>query len=74
MLHLIWQKDNNTTSDDGAQIKGVRQGLLDCYNALYFEPVAGMEPRQQINRIAKNMIESVESLIPMHHALTVTTG
>jgi condensin complex subunit 1 len=57
MLHLIWQKDVNATSEDGTAIKGVRQGLLECYNSLYFEPIAGLEPRAQVNRVAKNMIE-----------------
>jgi condensin complex subunit 1 len=59
MLHLIWSKDVNATSEDGKELKGVRQGLLDCYNNLYFEPLPDLEPRQQINRIAKNMIECV---------------
>ncbi|KAJ7211815.1 non-SMC mitotic condensation complex subunit 1-domain-containing protein [Mycena haematopus] len=58
MLHLIWNKDNgNSTSEDGQELKGIRQRLLECYRQLYFDPIAGMEPKAQINRIAKNMIE-----------------
>ncbi|KAG6333782.1 hypothetical protein ID866_5308 [Astraeus odoratus] len=57
MLHLIWSKDNNQTSEDGKELKGVRSRLLECYRNLYFEALPGMEPKQQVNRIAKNMIE-----------------
>lgn len=57
MLHLIWQKDNSSTGEDGKEIKGVRSRLLECYKSLYFEALADMEPKQQVNRIAKNMIE-----------------
>src|SRR5260221_13389968 len=58
MLHLIWTKDNNTsTSEDGQQLKGIRQRLLECYRTLYFEPIIGLEAKEQINRITKNLIE-----------------
>ncbi|KAI0298641.1 non-SMC mitotic condensation complex subunit 1-domain-containing protein [Multifurca ochricompacta] len=43
MLHLIWSKDNSSMSEDGKELKGVRSRLLD--------------PKQQVNRIAKNMVE-----------------
>ena len=62
MLHLIWQKDNSSTSEDGKEIKGVRSRLLECYRSLYFDPIPDMEPKQQVNRIAKNMIEYVSYL------------
>lgn len=57
MLHLIWHKDNSSTSEDGKELKGVRSRLLECYRMLYFDPLPDMEPKQQVNRIAKNMIE-----------------
>ncbi|KAI0795346.1 non-SMC mitotic condensation complex subunit 1-domain-containing protein [Irpex lacteus] len=57
MLHLIWSKDNSSTSEDGKELKGIRPRLLECYRNLYFDAVPGMEPKQQVNRIAKNMIE-----------------
>ncbi|KAK7032919.1 condensin complex subunit 1 [Favolaschia claudopus] len=58
MLHLIWNKDNSSsTSEDGQELKGIRQRLLECYRQLYFDPIVGMEPKAQVNRIAKNMIE-----------------
>ncbi|KAG9309978.1 non-SMC mitotic condensation complex subunit 1-domain-containing protein [Chiua virens] len=57
MLHLIWSKDSNQTSEDGKELKGVRSRLLECYRNLYFDPLPDMEPKQQVNRIAKNMIE-----------------
>ncbi|KZT24887.1 hypothetical protein NEOLEDRAFT_1156610 [Neolentinus lepideus HHB14362 ss-1] len=57
MLHLIWSKDNSSTSEDGKEVKGVRARLLECYRSLYFDPLPDMEPKQQVNRIAKNMIE-----------------
>ena len=59
MLHLIWSKDNNSMSEDGKELKGVRSRLLECYRNLYFDALPGMEPMQQVNRIAKNMIECV---------------
>lgn len=50
----------------------MRSRLLECYRNLYFDPLPDMEPKQQVNRIAKNMIELVintplpsVSLIPL---------
>ncbi|EMD38787.1 hypothetical protein CERSUDRAFT_133306 [Gelatoporia subvermispora B] len=57
MLHLIWSKDNSATSEDGKELKGVRSRLLECYRSLYFDPLPDLDPKQQVNRIAKNMIE-----------------
>jgi condensin complex subunit 1 len=51
MLHLIWIKD---TSDEG---KGIKMKLLDCYRALYIETDENMTKRQNINNVAKNLIE-----------------
>ena len=57
MLHLIWSKDHNATAEDGREVKSVRSRLLECYRNMFFEPVTNLDPKQQINRIAKNMIE-----------------
>ncbi|KAI0628114.1 non-SMC mitotic condensation complex subunit 1-domain-containing protein [Trametes polyzona] len=57
MLHLIWSKDNNATAEDGRELKSVRSRLLECYRTMYFEPILNLDPKSQINRIAKNMIE-----------------
>ncbi|KDQ52062.1 hypothetical protein JAAARDRAFT_62069 [Jaapia argillacea MUCL 33604] len=57
MLHLVWSKDHSSTSEDGKELKGVRSRLLECYRSLYFDALPDMEPKQQVNRIAKNMIE-----------------
>ncbi|KAG6900284.1 hypothetical protein C0993_000472 [Termitomyces sp. T159_Od127] len=58
MLHLIWNKDNATsTSEDGNELKGIRSRLLECYKSIYFDPVPDLSPKDQVNRIAKNMIE-----------------
>ncbi|KIM23633.1 hypothetical protein M408DRAFT_77324 [Serendipita vermifera MAFF 305830] len=57
MLHLIWSKDNASTSEDGKELKGIRAKLLECYRSIYFDVVPGLEPRQQVNQITKNMIE-----------------
>ena len=54
---MIWAKDDSATTEDGAVLKGIRSRLLECYKSLYFEPLDGIEPKQQVNRIAKNMIE-----------------
>lgn len=70
MLHLIWAKDNSHTSDDGKELKGVRSRLLECYRQLYFDPVADLDAKGNIGRIAKNMIESVLSLLGRRVDLT----
>lgn len=58
MLHLIWTKDNSSsTSEEGKELKGIRQRLLECYRSLYFAPVPDLEPKAQVNRIAKNLVE-----------------
>ncbi|KAK7433641.1 condensin complex non-SMC subunit Cnd1 [Stygiomarasmius scandens] len=56
MIHLIWSKDNSTTSEDGNVLKGIRSRLLECYRSLYFEAVPDLEPKAQVSRIAKNMV------------------
>lgn len=62
MLHLIWTKDNTgTTSEEDKELKGIRQRLIECYRALYFDPIEDLDPRQQTNRVAKSMIEYVIS-------------
>lgn len=73
MLHLIWSKDNSSMSEDGKELKGVRSRLLECYRSLYFDPLPDMEPKQQVNRIAKNMIECVgccEISLNIHPGMT----
>ncbi len=87
MLHLIWTKDNTSSSEEARNAleggsgagggggaggsgggaggsgtgvtegKGVRAQLIDCYRSLYFDVVPDLAPKQQVNRIAKNMIE-----------------
>lgn len=59
MLHLVWHKDHSATNEDGKELKGIRPRLLECYRSLYLDPLPDMEPKQQVNRIAKNMIEYV---------------
>lgn len=68
MLHLIWTKDNNATiAEDGKEVKGIRQKLLECYKQLYFDPVVDLEPRKQVSRIAKNLIEWVLVILVLRH-------
>ncbi|KAK7679222.1 hypothetical protein QCA50_017800 [Cerrena zonata] len=74
MLHLIWQKDNSSTSEYRKEIKGVRSRLLECYRSLYFGPIPDMEPKQQVNRIAKNMIECVCVLFTISRLADIITG
>lgn len=57
MLHLIWTKDHNTTTEEGIDGRSVRGNLIDVYRSLYFDVVPDLTPKQQVNRIAKNMIE-----------------
>lgn len=60
MLHLIWVKDNSSVvADDGKELKGIRSRVIECYKAIYFEAVIDLSPKQQVSRIARNMIESV---------------
>ncbi|OZJ03310.1 hypothetical protein BZG36_02281 [Bifiguratus adelaidae] len=51
MLHLIWTKDN---SDEG---KGVKAKLLQCYQSLYLEMDANLSEKDNINAIARNLIQ-----------------
>jgi condensin complex subunit 1 len=63
MLHLIWTKENTTsTTEDSKEVKGIRSRLLECYRNLYFDALPDMNPKDQVNRIAKNMVEFVFSL------------
>jgi condensin complex subunit 1 len=59
MIHLIWAKDNASTSEDGKELRGIRSKLIECYRNLYFDPLPDLEPNQQVNRIARNMIQLV---------------
>lgn len=68
MLHLIWTKDNSSTSEDGKELKGVRSKLLEVYRMLYFDPVPDLPPTEQVKRIARNMIESVIYSLSLHHS------
>jgi condensin complex subunit 1 len=75
MLHLIWSKDNTSMSEDGKELKGVRSRLLECYRNLYFDALPDLEPKQQVNRIAKNMIECVGCFhTSLDTYLRMTTG
>lgn len=63
MLHLIWTKDVNapTTPNpgEGEQVdeRSVKGQLIETYKSLYFDAVEGLVGKQQVSRIAKNMIE-----------------
>ncbi|SOV04085.1 related to YCS4 - subunit of condensin protein complex [Ustilago sp. UG-2017a] len=57
MVHLIWTKDNTLVMEDGSQLKGVRSRLIEVYRALYFDARADLNAKDNIARIAKNMIE-----------------
>jgi condensin complex subunit 1 len=59
MIHLIWTKDNTSTGPTEVveAEKGIRGSLIETYKSLYFDVVPDLNPKQQVNRIAKNMIE-----------------
>lgn len=58
MLHLVWKKDDTQTSEeDGKELKGIKQRLLETYRVLYFDPIPGLPAKNQIARIAKNLIQ-----------------
>ncbi|CAE6439777.1 unnamed protein product, partial [Rhizoctonia solani] len=57
MIHLIWSKDTGGNPDEDKEVKGVRLRLIECYKHIYFDPRAGLDPKSQVNRVAKNMIE-----------------
>nr|ODN98900.1 condensin complex subunit 1 [Cryptococcus depauperatus CBS 7855] len=57
MLHLIWTKDNNATAGEEGEVKGIRGSVIETYRSLYFDVVSDLTPKQQVNRITKNMIE-----------------
>lgn len=64
MLHLIWSKDEATTEEDGKEVKGIRSRLIECYSQLYFDPIEGLTDKEQISRVAKNVIECGLPWIP----------
>lgn len=51
MIHLIWTKD---TSDEG---KGIKMKLMECYRHLYFDPDSRLSRTENINNIARNLIQ-----------------
>ena len=67
MIHLIWTKDNNSTvhveesgpaaGGSAVEGRGVRATLIESFKSLYFDVVPDLTPKQQVSRIAKNMIE-----------------
>jgi condensin complex subunit 1 len=68
MLHLIWTKDNTGVGSGvgeagpegtaaGVDGRGIRAVLVESYKSLYFDVVPDLSAKQQVNRIAKNMIE-----------------
>ncbi|KAL9940062.1 hypothetical protein V8E36_000767 [Tilletia maclaganii] len=57
MVHLIWTKDNNLIGDDGKELKGIRSRLIEVYRSLYFEPLPNVSQKDNVARIARNMIE-----------------
>ncbi|KAK0538110.1 condensin complex non-SMC subunit Cnd1 [Tilletia horrida] len=57
MVHLIWTKDNTLIGDDGKELKGIRSRLIEVYRSLYFEPLPNVSQKDNVARIARNMIE-----------------
>ncbi|PWN48727.1 hypothetical protein IE53DRAFT_180662 [Violaceomyces palustris] len=57
MVHLIWTKDNTLVMEDGSQLKGVRSRLIEVYRALYFDARSDLSAKDNVARIARNMIE-----------------
>jgi condensin complex subunit 1 len=58
MIHLIWSKDNNSlVMEDGKELKGIKSRLIEVYRSLYFEPLNNLGPRDNVNRIARNLVE-----------------
>jgi condensin complex subunit 1 len=56
MLHLIWAKENSTV-EDGKEIKGVRSRVIECYRKLFFDPLAALSAEENVARTARNMIK-----------------
>jgi condensin complex subunit 1 len=58
MIHLTWSKDNNSlVMEDGKELKGIKSRLIEVYRSLYFEPIGTLNPRDNVNRIARNLVE-----------------
>jgi condensin complex subunit 1 len=51
MPHLIWTKDN---SDEG---RSVKDKLLECYKSLYLELDDNLSEKENINTIARNLVQ-----------------
>lgn len=60
MLHLVWSKDNSTV-EDGQEVRSIRSRLIECYRSLYFDPLRDLAPVENVNRITKNMISWVSA-------------
>lgn len=58
MLHLIWTKDNSTVvaDEDGAELKGIRSKVIECYKELFVARVPDMSDKQHVSRVSKNLI------------------
>lgn len=61
MLHLVWSKDQSTI-EEGREVKSVRKKLIESYKQLYFEPLPDLQPKENVSRIARNMIQSVYTI------------
>ena len=60
MLHLVWSKDNSSTSEDGKELKGIRQRLLECYKSLYFDPLPDMERNNKSTVLPRTWLSASE--------------
>ncbi|GAA99455.1 uncharacterized protein L969DRAFT_93915 [Mixia osmundae IAM 14324] len=78
MLHLIWAKDNSTM-EDGQEVKGVRSKLVECYKTLFFDALPDLIPKDNVSRIARNLIQltfaaTLADLTSLEQLLAVMTA
>lgn len=80
MIHLIWSKDNNTlVMEDGKELKGIKSRLIEVYRALYFDPLSNLSMGDNINRIARNLVErtfgaTLAELTSLEELLSIMCG
>ncbi|KAJ7587166.1 non-SMC mitotic condensation complex subunit 1-domain-containing protein [Mycena floridula] len=57
MIHLIWTKDDSASTEETEGVTGICSRVLTCYKALFFDPMPDSNPRTEVSRVARAMME-----------------
>ena len=61
MVHLIWTKDNTSSSEDEYSKKSVKEHLIYCYKSLFMDVPDGTHSKDAAQIIAMRWIEYFKS-------------